>query len=248
MPAGRLNERTVQEAAAAWLQAQFAARPDVIATTAKLEARVRGDCTQGWGRADGLVAALLHDRTVYTASFEAKSSRTNLAVRPRYRNRKWAAHAAAVALAVALPVAGLVVLRGWPLWAWALPALVAALAVLSFLALSAQHPQYHRLSVVEQAQRYPADEQSVAIPSDLWTRLTGLEKRLLQRNCARRGVGLILVGRRSSVRWQVRPSRRRSSDHPLGYLHCYTRGPAIHQRLLTAAADHPPDPPTVIPA
>ena len=77
MPSGHLNERTVQEAAIEWLEDESIARPGIIAAVSKDEVRVRKNSKLGWGRTDGLIAAQVDDGSIFTASIEAKSSRTN---------------------------------------------------------------------------------------------------------------------------------------------------------------------------
>ena len=72
MPRGRLTEAYVQEAAVAWLESHYRDMMDPSAIEKATQMGVAQTSPYGRGRADGLVAMLLRDGRVYTASVEAK--------------------------------------------------------------------------------------------------------------------------------------------------------------------------------
>ena len=70
----RRCEKHVQKVAVEWLASFYADRAGVRAVHTETETRVVAGSKLGSGRADGLVASLMDDGTVYTASLEAKSA------------------------------------------------------------------------------------------------------------------------------------------------------------------------------
>lgn len=111
MPRGRLNEKHVQRVAVDWLASYYRDRPGVQAIVPETEVRVQAKSKLGFGRADGLVASLLPDGTVYTAALEAKSARTLLNVSPWYDDERWVLHALIAGSGCCQP--------GWWVGSWA---------------------------------------------------------------------------------------------------------------------------------
>src|SRR5215212_12174449 len=109
MPRGRLNEKHVQRVALEQLALRYESKAGVQAVVAEPEVRVSKHSKLGFGRADGLVASLMPDGTVYTATLEAKSARTLPNIMLRYGDKQWFLHAFIAGL-VGLLLTGLV---GW---------------------------------------------------------------------------------------------------------------------------------------
>ena len=88
MPRGRLNEKTVQRAAVAWLLTSCVEELDVVSIIPALEVGVSKKSKLGYGRADGLVVARLKNNSIFIAAIEAKSGKTRRNIQPNYRDKK----------------------------------------------------------------------------------------------------------------------------------------------------------------
>ena len=241
MPRGKLNERTVQHIALQWLETEIAARPSIVAATSKLEANVAAKAKRGHGRADGLVAALTDQDAVYTASLEAKSHRTLNDISPQDRDGKLFIYAGAPGLAIGLVVAYGLLQTPWAMWKWAIPLITFFLAALIAAVIIYDQPRFRRLSVLQQALHYPADEQWIALSSDAWNKLTPEARRAFQKDCTHHGVGLLRVNGWTQVYPMLRPQRRPASNQSHGYLSDYAACARLYHQLRTQAAATPTD-------
>jgi hypothetical protein len=218
MPRGRLNEKHVQRVALEWLASYYADKVGVQAVYAEMETVISANCKLGSGRADGLVASLMPDDTVYTAALEAKSARTLPNIKLRYGDMQWLLHALIAGL-LGMVVTGSM---GWffsdSWWLrWILPPVAFFAAGFAYLLLTTEHARYRLIDVVQQVKRYPANEQWIAVSADAYNELdTALQEALLT-DCRNEGLGLLAYGRRGQgVREALGPAsgRRDRGRHP----------------------------------
>jgi hypothetical protein len=185
----------------------------------------------GSGRADGLVASLIDDGTVYTVSLEAKSARTLPNITLRYGDGLWLLHTLVAGLLGmgAVGAIGWFFGGGW-LLKWVLPP-VAFFAVGFAYLLTMEHAHYRLIDVVQQVKRYPANEQWIAVSADAHNALDHAMQEALQAACRREGLGLLRVRSSSQV---TRLEKPRPSPTPKGlddFLACYARSDTIRQKL-----------------
>ena len=219
----RLTEKYVQKAALRWLTTQCEQRDDIEAVVSETEVGVKKISKLGRGRADGLIVAKLSDGAIYTVSLEAKSSKTISNINPSYRDEEWLLHTV-LAGVVGLILAGIM---GWRsgnwFWMWAFPLIVFIVVSVVFAVTTDDLGYYRTIDVISQIRRYPANEQWIAISTDVHNQLSGEEQRRLHVECQRQGIGLVQVsaGEKIRVLGEARPQKS-----PKGYedfLECYAR-------------------------
>ena len=226
----RLREKYVRDVAIKWLTCHYQQRQNVQIVLPEKEAGVSAKSKLGRGRADGLIVALLSDNSVYTASMEAKSSKTFFNIIPFYKDEKWLLHA------IIVGVIGLILAEiigqwfgGWFL-IWVLPVLVFILVGLAYLVLTSQHRYYRPIDVIAQVKDYPANERWIAISTDAYNQL-GAEQETLHQDCHKEGIGLLRISSGEKV---TVLSSSRSKKLPKGYedfLICYAREKSIRKKL-----------------
>ena len=239
MPRGRLNEKHVQQVALKQLTLRYGSRAGVQAVVAKPEVRVSKHSKLGFGRADGLVASLMPDGTVYTAALEAKSARTLPNIMLRYGDKQWFLHALIAGL-VGLFLVGSI---GWLfsnawLLRWVLP-IVAFFGVgFAYLLLTAEHARYRLIDVVRQVKRYPANERWIAVSADAYNRLADDLRDALHTACQNEGIGLMRVRSATQITFLEEPRPQRPPKGLEDFLQCYAQSNAVRQRLRTIAESH----------
>jgi hypothetical protein len=232
MPRGRLNEKHVQRVALEWLASYYADKVGVQAVYAEMETVISANCKLGSGRADGLVASLMPDETVYTAALEAKSARTLPNIMLRYGDMQWLLHALIAGL-IGMVVAGSI---GWFLsdswWLrWIVPPVAFFAASFAYLLLTTEHARYRLIDVVQQVKRYPANEQWIAVSADAYSELvTSLQEALLT-DCRNEALGLLRVRSTNQVTPLEKPQPRPRSKGLRDFLACYARSDVIRRKL-----------------
>jgi len=232
MPRGRLNERHVQRVALEWLASYYADKVGVQAVYAEMETVVSANCKLGIGRADGLVASLMPDETVYTAALEAKSARTLPNIMLRYGDMQWLLHALIAGL-LGMVVAGSI---GWffsdSWWLrWIVPPVAFFAASFAYLLLTTEHARYRLIDVVQQVKRYPANEQWIAVSADAYNELdTALQEALLT-DCRNEGLGLLRVRSTNQFTPLEKPQPRPRPKGLGDFLACYARSDVIRRKL-----------------
>jgi len=199
-----------------------------------METVVSADSKLGSGRADGLVASLMLDGTVYTAALEAKSARTLPNIMLRYGDELWLLHSLIAGL-LGTVMAGAI---GWffsdSWWLrWLVP-LVAFFAVgFAYLLLTAEHARYQLIDVVRQVKRYPANEQWIAVSADAYNELDDSLRDALLTDCQKEGLGLLRVRSATHVTPLEKPQPRTQPKGLRDFLACYARSDVIRQKLHT---------------
>jgi hypothetical protein len=236
MPPGRLNEKYVQRVAVDRLAAHYASRPDVLSVLSEREVVVRYDSELGSGRADGVVAVVLSDGSVYTAALEAKSARTLANISLRYRDEQWLLHALAAGL-LGLFLTGSMgwLVGGSWLLRWALPVVVFFAVTFAYLLITQEHARYRLIDVMRQVKRYPANERWIAVSADAYNRLADDLRDALHSECRSEGIGLLRVRTAAQIAFLEEPSQQRPPKGINDFLECYARSNAIRQRLRTMA-------------
>jgi hypothetical protein len=230
----RLTEKYVQKAALRRLTTQYEQRHNIEVVVSETEVGVKNVSKLGCGRADGLIVAKLSDGAIYTVSLEAKSSKTSFNITPSYRDERWLFHAV-LAGVVGLILAGII---GWPsgnwFWMWVFPLIVFIVISLVFLLITYDFSYYRPIDVISQIKRYPANEQWIAISTDVYNQLSGEEQSSLRTDCQRQGIGLIRVsaGEKINILEEAKPQKL-----PKGYedfLECYAREFSLRKKLELA--------------
>lgn len=233
MPRGHLNESYVQRVAVEWLADYCRQRLSAKAILPAMEVRVSSRSTLGYGRADGLVIAQLSDESIFTASLEAKSSRTWGDVRISNRDLKWFTHSLVIAVLVGVASAsvGSSVGEGW-FWDFVFPILMFFGAGFIFAAIAYERRPYQQIRVVEQAKRYPANEQWIALSADVINWIGG-ERKFADFNyyCKRQGLGLIRISQGNRVTLVLPPKQRKKHKKLEDFLACYARANEIRKSL-----------------
>jgi|SRR5215203_973615 hypothetical protein len=236
MPRGRLHEKHVQQVALKQLDLRYGSRAGVQAMVAEPEVRVSKHSKIGFGRADGLVASLMPDGSVYTAALEAKSARTLPNIMLRYRDKQWFLHALVAGLVGLLLIGsiGWLFTETW-LLKWVLPIVAFFGAGFAYLLLTAEHARYRLIDVVRQVKRYPANERWIAVSADAYNRLANDLRDALHTACRNEGIGLLRVRSAAQVAFLEEPRQQRPPKGLNDFLECYARLNAIRQRLRTMA-------------
>jgi hypothetical protein len=238
MPRGRLNEKHVQQEAVKWLASHYADKVDVRAVHARMEAVVRRDSKLGHGRADGLVASLMSDGTVYTAALEAKSARTLFSISLRYSDTRWIMHALFAGL-LTLLLTGVI---GWffsDTWLlrWGLPVVAFFATAFVYLLVTYDHTRYRLIDVIRQVKRYPANERWIAVSADAYNELDDDLQEALRSDCRMEGIGLLRVRSASQIIPLEEPQTRGAPAGLADFLECYARSSGIRQELRTISAE-----------
>jgi hypothetical protein len=221
----RLPERYVRDVAVKWLACYYQ-RPGVQVVLPEKEVRVGKKNKLGKGQADGLIVALLSDDSVYTASLEAKSSKTRRNIIPSPRDGKWLLHAVLIGIG-SLVLAEVVGqwLGGWFL-IWVLPVLVFILVGFAYLVITLGHSHYRAIDVIDQVRNYPANEQWIAISADAYDQLE-TEQEGLHKDSHKEGIGLMRISVGEQVTLLSTPVPKEHQD----FLTCYAREKSIRQKL-----------------
>lgn len=235
MPRGRLNETTVQKTAVAWLEQYYLdTKPEIVAITSGEEVVVRKKDKLGDGRADGLVAARLADGSIFTASLEAKSSRTFRNISPNYRDVRLFLHA----LMAGIAAAGFAAYAGWTysdhwFWQWVFPILIFIIAGFTFMAivLILDHKYYRPIGVIAQVKRYPANEWWIALSADAFNQMNREQQQSLLRDVRREGIGFLRVSSASRVVPLEMPKFKPVKKGYADFLSCYAREKSLREKL-----------------
>ena len=226
----RLSELYAQNAAVKWLAFYYEQKPEVQVALLETEVRIRSKSKLGRGRADGLIVALLSDGSVYTASLEAKSSKTFFNINPFYKYEKWLLHA------ILIGMVGLILAEitgqwvgGWFL-IWVLPVLIFILVGFAYLAITVEHSHYRAIDVIAQVRNYPANEQWIAISTDAYNQL-GTERETLHKDCHKEGIGLIRVSAGEQITLLSTARPKNSLKGHQDFLICYARRESIYKKL-----------------
>lgn len=235
MPKGRLKETYVQQVSVEWLASHYRAREGVRAAVFETEVGVRKGCKLGYGRADGLIVALMSAETPLVASLEAKSSLTEGNVTPWTQDAPWLLHGMLVGAALTVVAGVFTRVADIGLWRWVLLPMVFFLSWFGYLVATFDWHRYRKIDVIDQVRRYPANERWIALSTDALNDL-GVQKDTLIADCQRAGVGLLRVsaGRRVTVLAQPRYVALRNGGADL--LSCYSRENAIRARLADQVA------------
>jgi hypothetical protein len=236
MTRGRLNEKHVQQVALTQLELRYGSRAGVQALVAEPEVGVSKHSKIGFGRADGLVASLMPDGTVYTAALEAKSARTLPNIVLRYGDKQWFLHALIAGLVGLLLVGSI----GWLfsgawLLRWVLPVVAFFGVGFTYLLLTVEHVRYKLIDVVRQVKRYPANEQWIAVSADAYNEIAGDLQAALRSECQREGIGLMRVRSATHITFLEEPRPQRPPKGLDDFLECYARSTMIREQLRTMA-------------
>ena len=228
----RLTESYVRDAALKWLKCHYREAQHTEAVLARTEVCVKG----GRARADGLVVSVPGDASVFTASLEAKSSKTILNVFATQAGKTgvWLWHAA-IAGTLGLILAGHYGQRSgsWFL-VWVFPVLVFVLVALAFLVLTYKCPYYRTVDVIDQVKLYPANERWIAVSTDAYNRSVARDD-ALRRRCQKEGIGLLRVSTREAVTPLCSPRPVTPSRGQPDFLARYAREKRIRKDLKDKA-------------
>ncbi len=226
----RLREKYVRDAAIKWLTCYHQHKQGVQVVLSEKEVGVSAKDKLGRGRADGLIVALLSDDSVYTASLEAKSSKTLFNIIPSHKDEEWLLHALLVGL-VGLILTEIIGqwLGGWFL-VWVVPVLAFILVGFAYLVITSEHSHYQSIDVIAQVKDYPANEQWIAISTDAYNQL-GAEQETLYKDCQKEGIGLMRISAGEQATLLNAPEPKNLPKGYQDFLVCYARGKSVRKKL-----------------
>jgi hypothetical protein len=193
-------EKNVETSALDWLKDQICARPNVEAVVTRRQAWL----TDRRGRADGLIACRMTDGYIYTISLEAKSHKTLSDVLPRYLNRRWLFHMFIVGILVFAITAVVSSFSGSWIIKWLLPAVIALVTMVGFLAATADSFIYAPIAAIDQIGKYPADEKLLVLSAHAFNLLNNDQLRFLRKTYRSKKMGLLNCWSKETSRWQQR--------------------------------------------
>lgn len=232
MPRGHLNERYVQKAAVEWLATHYKETLKHKAVLPTMEKFVRKNSQYGSGRADGLVATLLADNSIFVASLEAKSARTWKDIRGDNLQLELAIELLLIGLVACVVGSFLGNILGFHDWAFAVLCLIVSVAIYGLFLFKRKRHKYRRISVVHQLKRYPADEQWIALSTDIYNRVKRekFHDNFLQ-TCERDGIGLLQVSSSQKVTLVTSAKKKPLPKGLDCFLSCYSKEDFIRKEL-----------------
>jgi len=227
----RLTEKYVQKATLKRLATQYEQKHNIKAVVSETEVGVKKVSKLGDGRADGLIVAKRSDGVIYTVSLEAKSSKTIFNINPFYKDEKWLFHTV-LAGVVGLILAGII---GWPsgnwFWMWVFPLIVFVIICFVFVIITYDFSYYRPIDVISQIKRYPADEQWIAVSTDVYNQLSNEIRRSLHKDCQKQGIGLIRVSAGERIKFLEKAKPQKLPKGYEDFLECYAREDSLRQKL-----------------
>jgi hypothetical protein len=239
MPQGHLDETYVRKAAVEWLANYYREKLNTRAIVPVIEKYVSKNSRLGNGRVDGLIAAQLDDCSIYTATIEAKSFRTWNNIKLGYHDDVWLRHAAVFGVLVL----GIVMLAGITasgglLWGIVVPSLVFIVAAFSFCIVTQNSSYYQKFDVINQIQRYPANEQWIALSTDVFNKLVRKnQSSAFIAKCANNGIGLIRISAGNKVNIINSPLSKTMPKNHRDFLDCYSVESNIRAMIRTVIKD-----------
>lgn len=227
---GNISEKYVKDTATNWLVSYYKEKQDFQAVISQNEVGVSRRNKLGYGIADGLIVAQKPDGKVFTASLEAKSLKTFFSLIP-LNNDKWVVDAflaGMLGLIIAMIIAWSLG-SGW-FWVWIFPLIIFVIVGIGFLLITIDHNYYRSIDVISQVKGYPADEQWIAISTDVFNRLGKEREGFLLRDCQKEGIGLIRISP-SETTCLEKPKLRNLPRNCGDFLECYTQGVSLRKKL-----------------
>ena len=224
MPQGHLDESYVRKAAVEWLANYYREKLNSRAIVPVIEKYVHKKSRLGNGRVDGLIAAQLSNGTIFTATVEAKSFRTWNNIKLGFHDEVWLRHAAVFgALVLGIVMLAGITANGGLLWGIVVPSLVFIVAAFSFCIVTQNSPYYQKFDVINQIQRYPANEQWIALSTDVFNKLVRKNQNdMFITKCQKKGVGLIRVSAGNKITVIHKPAERNLPKNLSNFLDCYS--------------------------
>ena len=230
-----LSESRVLETALKWLTTDhYQKELDIRSIRRKHEAEVSKNALVGGRgtRADGLIAAVLADGTIFTASLEAKSIQTRSAISPKLRT--------GLLWFLSLLVGGscfiVDAVVGRPTgnwcWQWAFPTITSVLTGVTYII--AMKPAHSRIGVITQVKQYPADERWIALSRDAYDWLQPKDQEALCKACAKNGIGLLQVSPRKEPTVLLAPKPTSLPKRLASFLDCYACAEYVRTKLYGA--------------
>ncbi len=222
---GVLTERFIQHSVADRLnQVYYKRKPAFVST--EVYTRLK--------RADVLLSFMRARGRPYVVVVEAKSRTTihQLKLRADRAKTAWTGRIVSAAL-----IASLSAVLGYEWYFNALNSLLLlgffllGSTLISLLVTWMRLSFTHSISAIQQLGRYPANESWIAVGSDTFVK--DREFRILQKQCRKNGVGLIVVDERARLKLLVIPQPRHTFND---YLNRYGK-----RREILAEIDHHPD-------
>jgi len=203
-----LLEKTVQKRALTFLETYYNNR--FISRKIFAAAEVRTKKIYGGKRADGLL--VFQGRLTgkpYVVSMEAKSIKTLPAIKPYQDMRRWWYNTIRFALFLGLG-SGLFYIMGQAQnqFTFIFPIIWCLLAGIAFGLMTWTSYRHKTVDVITQLKQYPANEQWLAFSKEAFKALTDNKRKVLQKICYHRGIGLLLIGTKTEVAILTKPQQR----------------------------------------
>jgi hypothetical protein len=206
---GRYIERTVQLVAVDYLERRYRRRARRGRVYSDIEVRTRKE--HGGNRADGLLAFRHWLWGTYVVSMEAKSYKTIPAMRPKVSPLLffWNSLRAGIVVAIisgALFLSGQVKSTASP---FALPVGVMLIGSIAYGVMTRKSFSHRKAEVIDQVQRYPANEQWLAFSEDSLQDLSPQKYNNLKKLARSHGIGILIVKPGHKVDIWLRPGKKR---------------------------------------
>jgi hypothetical protein len=233
-----LDESYVRKTAVDWLANHYQEKLNTQAIVPVIEKYVHKKSRLGNGRVDGLIVSQMNDGRIHTAAVEAKSARTWKNLKLKYHDTLWFIHAAIFAVLImglAL-ILGFTSNGGW-FWGFIVPTLIFLGAAFAFLVSTQNFAYYHKMDVIQQILRYPADEQWIALSTDVFNMMErkGENTQFLNR-CEKKGIGLIRISSGRKITVINSPMPRKLPKNLNDFLDCYVVAAEIRKMLTSSIA------------
>lgn len=204
----RLVERTVQKVALDHLEKIYKHKAKKRRIFAKMETRTKKD--YGGFRADGLLAYKKRwTGSIYVVSMEAKSFKTLKNILPYRSNALWFKNSLWAGFLFSVGTGSVFALVGFenPILGMMFWGSVFALGFFGYGLLSQHSYKHQTMEVLDQVERYHANEKWISISEDSLLDFTPKQQDDFKQICKNRGYGLILVGRKKRVTVYSKPKK-----------------------------------------
>lgn len=193
---GKLTEKYVQEASLNFLADYYKRKYSLEKIFAKTEVKTTYKKTNG--RADGLIAFRTVDNSIYTVSLEAKSHKTFNSLRTIYENKKFFGLGFLFLILSFTIIHTLLLNQGWVI-KWIFAFIMSLVLTFGLLILFQYNAWFEKHSVIDQIQKYPANEKWIAISKDAYNYYNKLNDYELVFRAKKYNIGILVVNQRQKV-------------------------------------------------
>lgn len=228
MAKGRLSEKYVQDAALEFLEKYYFEKVSPVIIHSRKEVVVKKE--YGGGRADGLIVMQKPNDELFVVSMEAKSYKTWFNIYAYDDDSKFLKHIIAISVIISL----IAMFIGWGhhwFWNWIFPLFIFFVSLVICARIMMDNPNYVKVGVVDQINKYPANEKWISISTDSYNWFDELTKEGICKKCKSEGIGLLLIspGKKAKIIEYPKPSNK---NKKVDFLRYYSKGSEIKDILI----------------